>query len=90
MEKSYVSPIIQRELERQYVDGIKLFDTRNSNSFENLDLSKGEEVDREKQLTKIDKIRIAERTRNSIYGDGIKKILGFEMEKDQKRSEFQK
>ncbi len=70
--------------------GRKLFDIRNSNSFENLDLSKGEEVDREKQLTKIDKIRIAERTRNSIYGVGIKKILGFEMEKDQKRSDFQK
>lgn len=39
---------------------------------------KGEEIQEATEMTNVEKIRLAERTRYSIYGAGIEKILGLQ------------
>jgi len=86
IEKPHIIQIINLETgEEKYVD------IRNSKHFENLDIAGATQIEKEKieELTPIEKIRIAERTRSSVYGAGIKSILGMQEELEQ-TSENQK
>lgn len=71
---------------------IKYFDIRETQNFENLDLKKAKEVNLEETelLTPVERIRLAERTRYSVYGDGIKKILGMDVNRNQRDSNEQR
>ncbi len=54
----------------------KYYDLRNEEYFE--EIEKGEEIQEATEMTNVEKIRLAERTRYSIYGAGIEKILGLQ------------
>lgn len=63
----------------------RYIDIRDSEHFEDLDLSNAVQVEKEEiaDLTQIEKIRITERTSNSVYGEGIKTLLGMQINLDQ-------
>ena len=71
---------------------IRFFDIKDSEHFENLDISLGKEVKKEetKMLTPVERIRLAERTRYSVYGDGIKEMLGMYINVDERKSDTQR
>lgn len=74
-EKPHIVQITDLETgEERYID------IRNSDHFENLDMSNAVRVSKEEMedLTKIEKIRIAERTSSSVYGAGIRALLGMQ------------
>lgn len=80
VEKPHIVQIINLETgEERYID------IRNSKHFEDLDMSNAIQVNKEEieDLTQIEKIRIAERTRSSVYGAGIKSILGIQKNPEQ-------
>lgn len=63
----------------------KYIDIRNSEHIEDLDLSNAIQIEKEKiaDLTQIEKIRIAERTSKSVYGEGIRTMLGMQINLEQ-------
>lgn len=62
----------------------RYIDIRDSEHFEDLDLSNAMRVKKEEieDLTPVEKIRIIERTSNSVYGEGIRTILGMQINLD--------
>lgn len=79
-EKPHIIQIIDLDTgEERYID------IRNSEHFENLDISNAVQIEKEEMadLTQIEKIRIAERNSHSVYGEGIKSLLGMQINLDQ-------
>lgn len=63
-------------VEKDWLGETKYYDLRNEECFE--EIEKGEEIQEATEMTNVEKIRLAERTRYSIYGAGIEKILGLQ------------
>lgn len=59
----------------------RYIDIRDSEHFEDLDLFNATQVKKDEivDLTSAEKMRIIERTSNSVYGEGIRKILGMQI-----------
>lgn len=79
-EKPHIIQIIDLDTgEERYID------IRNSEHFENLDISNAVQIEKEEMadLTQIEEIRIAERNSHSVYGKGIKSLLGMQINLDQ-------
>lgn len=79
-EKPHIVQIIDLDTGKE-----RYIDIRDSKHFEDLDLSNAVQVEKEEiaDLTQIEKIRIAERTSNSVYGEGIKTLLGMQINLNQ-------
>ena len=64
---------------------IKYLDIRDSEHFENLDILNSKQLKKEEieDLTQIEKIRMIEKTSKSVYAEGIRTILGMQINLDQ-------
>lgn len=68
---------------------IRFLNMVDSEHFEDLDIEHAKEIKESeiKDLTPVEKIRISERTSRSVYGEGIKKLLGMQVNMGQRNSD---